>query len=112
MPPVLVISEDRRLLERLGDTLQHEGMSVVCVEELASALAALRDGFRPGAIVLDPALALQPGGGELVLHLTASPGFAGLPVLAISAPLQRSAADALVATLRRLDERDHVSMHG
>jgi DNA-binding response OmpR family regulator len=102
MPSVLVISEDRPLLDRLGDALQNEGMWAVCVNELAGAVEALREGFRPEAIVLDPALALEPGGGELVLHLTATPGLAGVPVLAISSPLRRRATDALVTRLRQL----------
>jgi hypothetical protein len=109
MSSVLVLSEDARFLERLGNSLHAEGLSAVCLDRMAELLEIVEDGFCPEAIVVDPALVLEPGGGELVRCLTGSPVLAAVPVFSISSVMKRMELQGLVKTLRRLDRGDDAS---
>ncbi len=103
MLSVLVVGQDR-FLGRLGDVLQDEGMRAVCVGEIDAAMEAVEQGFRPGAIVVDPATVLEPGGGELVRYLAGSPALAAVPVFSISGVMKRLDLAELVATLRECEQ--------
>jgi len=51
--PILLIDDDRDILDGTAALLQMEGYSAHAVDNGTTALAILRDGFRPDLIVLD-----------------------------------------------------------
>ncbi|OFX20240.1 MAG: hypothetical protein A2V77_16690 [Anaeromyxobacter sp. RBG_16_69_14] len=69
-----------------------------------AAMETTERGFRPRAIVLDPAVLLEPGGDELVRFLSGSPALAAVPVFSISSAAKRVELAELLCTLRRLEE--------
>ena len=100
MLSVLVVSHDSRFLDCVGNALQGEGMSAVCIEKIGTVVEVMQRG-QPGAIVVDPATVLEPGAGELVRYLSASPG---LPVFSISSAAKRVELAELLGALHRLEE--------
>jgi CheY-like chemotaxis protein len=52
-PTVLVVDDDRAVLDGLSELLQNEGYSVVTAQDGTAALEQLRRGLRPCAILLD-----------------------------------------------------------
>ncbi len=87
----------------MGNALQGEGMSAVCIEKIGTVVEVMQRGQRPGAIVVDPATVLEPGAGELVRYLSGPPG---LPVFSISSAAKRVEIAGLLGALRRLEEGD------
>jgi len=77
-------------------------MRAVYVEDAAVEIA--ENGFRPQAIVIDPATVLEPGGAERVRYLAVSPVLAAVPVFSISAAMKRLELAGLLGTLRRLGQ--------
>jgi hypothetical protein len=102
MLSVLVVSQDSRFLDCVDHALQGEGMRAVSLHDAAMEMA--EKGFRPRAIVVDPLVLLEPGGGELVGCLAGSPALAAVPILSISSAAQRVEIAELLDTLRRLEE--------
>ena len=96
MLSVLIVSQDSRFLDCVGNALHGEGMS-------AATTAIAEKGLRPQAIVVDPAVLLEPHGAELVRYLGGSPT---VPVFSISSVAKRIELAGLLSTLRRLDEGD------
>jgi hypothetical protein len=70
-----------------------------------AAMEMAEKGFRPRAIVVDPSVLLEPGGGELVGYLAGSPA-AALPIISISSAAQRVEIAELIDTLRQLEDSD------
>jgi hypothetical protein len=75
-------------------------MWAVCSQDAAKEMAEV--GYRPRAIVVDPAVLLEPGGGELVRYLSDSPA-AAIPVFSISSAAKRVELAELLDALRRLE---------
>ena len=105
MLSVLVVSQDSRFLDCVGNAIQGEGMSAVCIEKIG-AVEVVQRGYRPGAIVVDPTTVLEPGGDELVRYLSDLPGLADVPVFSISSAATRVELADLLGALRRLEEGD------
>ena len=106
MLSVLVVSRSSRFLDCVGNALQGEGMSAVCSEKIGTVVEVVQRGYRPGAIVVDPATVLEPGAGELVRYLSGSPGLAAVPVFSISSAAKRVELAELLGALRRFEEDD------
>lgn len=102
MRSVLVVSQDSRFLDCVVNALRGEGMRAVSFK--GAAMETTERGFRPRAIVLDPAVLLEPGGDELVRFLSGSPALAAVPVFSISSAAKRVELAELLCTLRRLEE--------
>ncbi len=101
MLSVLVVSQDSGFLDCVNHALQGEGMWAVSFHDAATEMA--EKGFRPRAIVIDPAVLLDPGGDEFVRYLAGSPA-AAIPVFSISSVARRVELAELLDTLRRLEE--------
>ena len=104
MPSVLVVSQDSRFLDHLGESLRNEGMLTVCVKQADAVMEIVEEGFRPNAVVVEPRAVLEPGGSELVQYLTRSPALASIPIFSISGVVKRLEMETLIAGLRRLGE--------
>ncbi len=100
MRSVLVVSQDSRFLDCVVNALRGEGMRAVSFE--GAAMETTERGVRPRAIVLDPAVLLEPGGDELVRFLSGSPALAAVPVFSISSAAKRVELAELLCALRRL----------
>jgi hypothetical protein len=103
MLSVMVVSRDSRFLDCVGDALQGEGMWAVCIEKSGAVMDVVQRGYRPEAIVVDPAAVLEPGAGELVRYFAESPVLAGVPLFSISSAAKRVEVAGLLDTLRRLE---------
>ena len=101
MLSVLVVSQDPEFLDCVSHALQCEGMWAVSSQDATREMA--ETGFRPRAIVVDPAVLLAPGGDELVRYLSDSPS-AAIPVFSISSAAKRVELAELLDALRRLEE--------
>jgi hypothetical protein len=99
MLSVLIVSQDSRFLDCVSDALQSEGMWAVSLKT-----AAEDKGFHPRAIVVDPAVLLEPHGDRLAKYLASSPATAAIPVLSVSSASKRVEIVELLETLHRLEE--------
>ena len=106
MRSVVVVSQDSRFLDCVVNALRGQGMRAVSFEAAAeaAALETADRGFRPRAIVLDPAVLLEPGGDELVRYFSGSTALAAVPVFSISSAAKRVELAELLCALRRLGE--------
>ncbi len=102
MLSVMVVSRNSRFLDCVGDALQGEGMRATCIEKVGTVLKVVQRGYRPRAVVVDPAIVLEPGAGELVRYLSDSPA-AAIPVFSISSAAKRVELAELLDALRRLE---------
>ncbi len=81
---VLIVEDDRDVREAAAALLEVEGLRVVEAEHGAQALAALEEGLRPKAIVLDMMMPLIDG--ERFLRARRlEPEIASIPVIVFSA---------------------------
>jgi len=83
-PPILVVDDDPEVREALRDSLEIEGYSVVDVGSGADALDYLGLHPRPLLVLLDWNMAPMDAS-EFMRELAKSPGFAGIPVVLITA---------------------------
>jgi CheY-like chemotaxis protein len=82
-PEILVIDDDHELLEVLRIILAEEGYGVSVATDGESALAQLRAGLRPAAILLD---LMMPGmnGWSFRDELSSDPALADIPIIILS----------------------------
>lgn len=83
-PELLVVDDDASIREALADVLGDEGYSVVAHADGEDALAQLRAGYRPKAVILDlwmPRL----DGWSFQRALEADPQLASIPVVVLTA---------------------------
>ena len=107
MLSVLVVSPASRFLELVSGILGEAGVWAVCVGEVGEAIHAVRSGFRPDAVVIDPAAVLERGGDVLSGHLARWPALSGIPVFSISAAVGRHEVAGLLGRLGELGPRAH-----
>lgn len=58
---ILLVEDEEAIREVMEAVLQSEGYSVVCTGNGAAALDVLRDGLRPGMIILDLVMPVMDG---------------------------------------------------
>jgi hypothetical protein len=102
MLSVMVVSRDSRFLDCVGDALQGAGMRAVAFKDAMTEIA--EKGFRPRAVVVDPAVLLELRGDELVRYFAESPALAGVPILSISSAAKRVEIASLLGILHQLEE--------
>jgi DNA-binding response OmpR family regulator len=83
MKKVLIIDDDKDLLNGLKALLSNKGYNIQTVSEGASALPATRD-FRPDAIILDVHMP-DLGGKEICQQLKQNKATRKIPIIMISA---------------------------
>jgi CheY-like chemotaxis protein len=89
VPEILLVDDDPDLADNLAEVLRGEGFDVVVAASGAAALAHLRGGLRPGAIVLDLLMA-DGDGWEFRRQQGEDPALAAIPVIVISAVVEFS----------------------
>ena len=80
---MLVVEDDRALLELLRDYFEAEKVEVVAVEDAGQALARLAEDPLPDVVLLDLRLP-KVSGEELLARMRADPRLARLPVALMS----------------------------
>ena len=80
---ILLVEEEADIREPVGWPLEHAGYNVLGVSQGREALAALRGGFRPCAILLDLAMP-EMDGFEFRRQQLEDPTLAGIPVVVSS----------------------------
>jgi hypothetical protein len=100
MLPVLIVSQDSRFLDCVGNALEREGMWAVSVKNAAREVA--KRGFRARAIVVDPAALLESRGAELARYLCSYSILTTAPVFSISSAAKRVELVELLGELHRL----------
>jgi CheY-like chemotaxis protein len=81
---VLIVDDDRAILDGIGEFLRGEGFSVVTTGNGAEALARLRDGLRADVILLDVLMPVMDGW-DFRAEQLADPRLRDVPVVVISA---------------------------
>jgi CheY-like chemotaxis protein len=81
---ILLVEDDLDLRDALVESLREEGYAVDCASDGAQALAYLRDGGRPGLILLDLMMP-RMGGAEFRRVQRVDPKLRHLPVVLLSA---------------------------
>jgi CheY-like chemotaxis protein len=81
---VLVVDDDADIRETVSLILEDEGYDVASAGDGASALAELRDGPRPGLILLDLMMPVMDGWQFREAQLS-DPSLAAIPVVVLSA---------------------------
>ena len=81
---VLVVEDDRAILDSLKNALQDEGFDVVTAANGCEALEALRAGGRPSAILLDLMMPVMDGW-DFRQEQLADPALRDIPVLIVTA---------------------------
>lgn len=94
---VLVVEDDYDVRESLVDVLETEGFEARDAADGEEALAHLREGLRPGVIVLDLMMAGM-NGWQFLDAQRADPALAGIPVVVVSAYASPEAVRALGAS--------------
>jgi CheY-like chemotaxis protein len=77
---IMVVNDDRSFIDIVGDALRAEGLAVLLVPGIPQALAALRSGFRPDALLLD--VLPQAPVGELLEVVWSTPELRTVAVIA------------------------------
>jgi CheY-like chemotaxis protein len=113
---VLVISADEGYLDDMAEALSDLGAFGVLTDDAVAAAQALDEGFQPEIVILDPLLADDQTGEEVVTLLREAPQLAMVPVVALSSPpplgalaserlqSRRVDRDALLLALQKPDE--------
>ena len=83
---VLLVEDDAGIREGISELLAFEGYEVDRAANGAEALDRLRDGARPGLIVLDLVMPVM-NGAQLLSRLRGEPGLADIPVVLMTASL-------------------------
>ena len=81
---ILLVEDDFDVREALVETLREEGYRVDCAGDGAQALEYLRDGGRPGLILLDLMMP-RMSGSEFRMVQKGNPVWSHLPVVLLSA---------------------------
>ena len=81
---ILLVEDDFDVREALVETLEEEGYRVDCVCDGSQALEYLRDGGRPGLILLDLMMPIM-NGSEFRMAQKRDPAWRHLPVVLLSA---------------------------
>jgi len=81
---VLIVDDDRAILDGVGEFLREEGFRVVATRNGAHALARLRAGLRPNVILLDVLMPVMDGW-DFRAEQLADPALRDVPVVVISA---------------------------
>jgi CheY-like chemotaxis protein len=97
---VLVVDDDRDILEAVGTCLEHEGYCVRCVESAAAALLAVEAHEAPDLVILDMMMAGVGGWGVLAAMVDTSRAAGRIPVLIMTA-LPEACAPVGRPTLRK-----------
>lgn len=101
MLPVLIVSQDSRFLDCVENALGREGMWAVSLKNAAREIT--QRGFRPRAIVVDPAALLESRGAELARYLGSYSDLATAAIFSISSAAKRVEVADLIGALRRLE---------
>lgn len=86
---VMVVENDRSLLDLLVDYFESEGVEVVGVEGAEEALGRLRAAEHLPEVILIDLRMPRVSGEELLARLHDEPAWAGIPVAVMSGDLQR-----------------------
>jgi CheY-like chemotaxis protein len=121
---VLLVEDDFDVREALAETLRDEGYQVDCAADGAEALSYLRDGGKPGLILLDLMMP-RMSGVEFRMVQKVDPAISHLPVVLLSADgrmeekarmLETAGAvrkpidlDQLIKVIEQFRHRDEVS---
>jgi len=89
MPVVLLVEDDRDVREAVAAVLESDGYCVAPAEHGREALALLREGVRPCAIVLDLMMP-EMDGFEFRARQTQDPALAKIPVIVLSGAGERA----------------------
>jgi CheY-like chemotaxis protein len=81
---VLLVEDDPELREALAQVLSDEGYRLSGVRNGLEAIRSLRDGDRPGVILLDLSMPVV-NGWEFRIHQKRTPSMADIPVVVITA---------------------------
>ena len=93
MAKILVIDDDRELLDTLSDGLRADGMEVATRDTIDGAIAAIAS-ERPDALVLDVMFPENPSGGfDLAREIRKTRGIEHLPIILLSAINQEFPTD-------------------
>jgi len=84
LPTVLIVDDDRAILDGVGEFLREQGFMVVTATNGAEALAHLRAGLRADVILLDVMMPIMDGW-DFRAEQLADPVLQDIPVVAISA---------------------------
>jgi len=93
---VLLVEDDDGIRESVCECLRFEGYDVVEVVNGAEALAWFEGGGRPSLVLLDMVMPVMSGA-ELLVKIRATPALAAVPVVLMTAAIQREPASALGA---------------
>jgi CheY-like chemotaxis protein len=97
---VLIVDDDRAILDGVGEFLREEGFRVVAAGNGAEALARLRAGLRANVILLDVLMPVMDGW-DFRAEQLADPRLRDMPVVVISA--SGFARDTIGAQLKAHD---------
>jgi CheY-like chemotaxis protein len=81
---ILLVEDDFDVREALAETLRDEGYAIDCAVDGEQALAYLREGNRPGLILLDLMMP-RMSGSEFRMAQRVDPALAHIPVVLLSA---------------------------
>ena len=81
---VLVVDDDQDLRDALRQLLEEEGYRVICAEHGQAALAHLRGGLTPDAILLDLWMPVMDGW-QLRRELELDPALSRIPIVLLTA---------------------------
>jgi CheY-like chemotaxis protein len=81
---VLVVDDDQDLRDALRQLLEEEGYEVICAEHGRAALAHLRGGLAPDAILLDLWMPVMDGW-QLRRELELDPALSRIPIVLLTA---------------------------
>jgi CheY-like chemotaxis protein len=87
---ILVVDDDRSIQEALRDALEEEGYAVAVADNGAQALAKLRGGCMPAAILLDYMMPVMDGA-TFAAEATQDPSLRHLPIIVVTADTRDSA---------------------
>jgi CheY-like chemotaxis protein len=99
--PLLIVDDDDDAREALVEILSARGYRTSGASNGKEALDLLRDtGLRPAAILLDLTMPIMSGH-EFLEAAANDPALADLPVVVLTASLERPSSDSVVAFLRK-----------
>jgi CheY-like chemotaxis protein len=81
---ILLVEDDFDVREALAETLRDEGYAIDCAVDGEQALAYLREGNRPGLVLLDLMMP-RMSGSEFRMAQKVDPALARIPVVLLSA---------------------------
>ena len=87
---VMIVEDDRALLELLVDYFEHQGVEVIAAERALEAIEKLTEGPRPDVILTDLRMP-KVSGEEFVARLRADARWADIPIALMSGDAGRLA---------------------